>query len=238
MSVLLEVCAASLPSAIAAQDGGAARVELCSLLETGGITPSYGLIRATRKALHIPVHVLIRPRSGGFVYSDAEIEIIKHDIDIAGQLGCDGVVVGLLTSKQKVDPRVASLVDLAKRWGMSVTFHRAFDDVVDMHEGLEDVIKFGCDRVLTGGGQSTEEPSARARLRSLVEQAGEKIVIMPGAGVTSLNVESLLLETRAKEVHASCKQVLMSEASLFQTERWETDETTVREIVQVLARVS
>ena len=239
MSVALEVCAASIASAIAAQAAGATRIELCSLLEVGGITPSHGLIKAAKDRLNIPIHVLVRPRTGGFVYSEAEIEIIKQDIEVAGQLGCEGIAVGVLTKDGRVDvPTMTSLAKLAKRWNMQVTFHRAFDDVEEWTEALQDVINSGCSRILTSGGAaSSEEPAARDRLKQLVKQAGREIVVMPGAGITIKNVATLVATTGACEVHASCKRVVRKEeqeTSSFSADRWETDEGTVKQMVGIL----
>lgn len=241
MPVALEVCAASLDSAIAASQAQASRIELCSSLEAGGITPSYGLIKTVSERVSTPIHVLIRPRSGGFVYSEDEISIIEADFIQAGALGCAGVVVGVLTREGQVNVDVLTrLVQTAKRCHLSVTFHRAFDDLIDMHEGLESVVACGCDRVLTSGGQpSTEEPAAREKLRALIKQAGDRIVIMPGAGITPQNVASLVAETSAREVHASCKRTVThgeQETSIFGADRWETDRGIVLDMRDALSR--
>lgn len=241
MAIALEICAGSLQSAIVAQRAGASRIELCSQLEVGGLTPSWGLIKATA-ALNVPVHVLIRPRTGGFVYSDTELSIIEADIAAAGQLGCAGVAIGVLTRKNRIDVVVLDrLVQLARRWRMSVTFHRAFDDLQDMEEGLETVIALGCDRILTSGGRaSTEDPLARQKLRALVSQARGRVIIMPGAGITPPNVASLVTETAAAEVHSSCKRVVGTseqEESIFHADRWETDEKTVVDMRKALCDV-
>jgi copper homeostasis protein len=232
--VILEVCAGSLESATTAEKAGASRVELCGQLEVGGLTPSWGVIKAAAK-LSIPVHVLIRPRTGGFDYSASEIQIMEADIEAVGQSGCAGVVIGVLKYGDVDVPVLERLVQLARQWKLSVTFHRAFDDLHDMEAGLEAVIAAGCDRLLTSGGAiSTEEPAARRKIRSLIEQARDQIVIMPGAGITPQNVASLVRETGAREVHASCKKVVTSEASMFQTARWETDGAVVEELLSTL----
>lgn len=239
MTIDLEVCATSRDSAIAAQAAGATRIELCSLLEVGGITPSYGLIATVREAVQIPIHVLIRPRTGGFVYTEGELSIIERDIDAVGELKCEGVVIGCLTAEGRVDTiRTQALVRRARRWGITVTFHRAFDDLVDQLEGLEDVVSTGCDRILTSGGrQSVADPAAKARMKALVDQAAGRIKVMPGAGINVDNVASIVEETDVDEVHASCKRTVAmgeQEKSLFANERWETDEGTVRDMVRRL----
>lgn len=218
---ILEVCAGSLQSAITAQEAGASRVELCTQLEVGGLTPSYGVIKAAA-ALKIPVHILIRPRTGGFIYSVDEMRVIEDDVEIVGQLGCAGVVVGVLTPQGVDVEALTRLVQLARRWKMSVTFHRAFDDLQNVEKGLEDVISAGCDRILTG-----------VRIRALIEQARGRIIIMPGGGITPENVASFVADG-ASEVHASCKKVVKSEESIFAADRWETDRAIVEKMLRVL----
>lgn len=240
MPVALEVCAASFESALAAHYAGASRIELCSSLEVGGLTPSYGLIKQVVETVATPVHVLIRARSGGFVYSEEEISIMVLDITQAGNLGCAGVVLGVLTQDGQINvPIMTRLMRTASDYNLSVTFHRAFDDLPYMEEGLESVIACGCHRVLTSGGRSsTEEPAAREKLRALIKQAGERIVIMPGAGVTPRTVASLVTETGAREVHASCKRTVTAseqENSIFRADRWETDQDIVREMRNALS---
>lgn len=243
MPVGLEVCAASFESALAAHNAGVSRIELCSSLEVGGLTPSFGLTKQVVERVGTPVHVLIRPRSGGFVYSEDELSIMVFDITQAGNLGCAGVVLGVLTGDGQINlPVLSRLMRTANHYNLSVTFHRAFDDLADMQEGLEGVIASGCHRVLTSGGQSsTEEPAARENLRALIKQAGERIVIMPGAGITPRNVASLVTETGAREVHASCKRTVTAseqENSIFRADRWETDQDIVREMRNALSGLS
>jgi copper homeostasis protein len=155
-TVILEVCANSATSAIAAQDGGAARVELCENLAEGGTTPSYGQMILARKHLHIKLYVLIRPRRGDFLYTDLEFEVMQADIRTCIEAGCDGVVIGMLKADGSVDKeRCTELVRLARQWGLGVTFHRAFDMCADQFQALEDIIEIGCERILTSGGKST-----------------------------------------------------------------------------------
>ncbi|UOQ96468.1 copper homeostasis protein CutC [Hymenobacter sp. 5317J-9] len=234
MSRQLEICAASLPSALAAQAGGAHRIELCQHLEQGGITPSYGLIRETLQRLHIPVFVLIRPRSGGFVYSADELAIMRADIELCRDLGAAGVVLGALDEAGNVD--VAACQDLIGHAGaMEITFHRAFDACPDQSRALEEVISLGCRRVLTSGGHPTAE-AGQQQLAALVKQATGRISVMPGAGVSAVNIQALMAHTSAREFHTSAKRLLPADpaAGLFRAERFETDAALVAELVALL----
>jgi copper homeostasis protein len=237
MSFTLEICANSVQSALAAQAGGAQRIELCQNLEQGGITPSYGLIRQVRALLHIPVFVLIRPRPGDFVYDDHELAIMQADIAACRELGCAGVVLGVLTPTGRVDvARCRALVALAHP--LSVTFHRAFDDCHDLAQALEDVISTGCQRLLTSGGQPTAEAGQTA-LAGLVQQAAGRLSIMPGAGINPGNVAALAACTGAREFHASARRQLPpgphTRLAEFAAVRWETDAATVASLRKVLA---
>ena len=235
MSSTLEICAASLASALAAQKGGAQRIELCQNLEQGGITPSYGLIRQVLAQVSLPVFVLIRPRPGGFVYSAGELAIMQTDVALCCDLGCAGVVLGALDAAGRVN--LAACRELMAAAGpLSVTFHRAFDACPDQAQALEDVIALGCQRLLTSGGQ----PSAVAgqvQLAALVQQAAGRISIMPGAGITGANVRVLAAATGAQEFHASAKRTVPPEpaAGLFAAAQWETDAALVAELVRALA---
>lgn len=205
---LLEVAANSLASALAAQAGGAGRVELCSALELGGLTPSHASIAMVRERLRIPLYVLIRPRAGDFLYNDDECEAMRRDIETCAALGCDGVVLGVLDADGGVDmQRCYELIAAAGHLG--VTFHRAFDLVRDPRRALEDVIALGCERVLTSGGQASALEGA-ALIRGLIEQASSRIALMPGAGVTVDNLAALASATGAREFHASAKRQLAS----------------------------
>ena len=203
--ISLEVCANSVASAIAAQEGGAVRVEFCQNLAEGGTTPSYGDILLARKHLHIRMYVLIRPRRGDFLYSDLEFEIMQADIRNCIEAGCDGVVIGMLNADGSIDkPRCLELVRMARQWGLGVTFHRAFDMCNDLYQALEDIIEIGCERILTSGGKSTAMEGA-STIEHLVEKASGRITIMPGSGVTENNVADLVRFTAVKEVHSSAR---------------------------------
>jgi copper homeostasis protein len=203
--VSLEVCSNSVTSAVAAQEGGAVRVELCENLKEGGTTPSHGQILLSRKLLHIKLFVLIRARAGDFLYTDLEYQIMMADIRYCIEAGCDGVVIGMLNADGTIDkPRCLEMVRLAKQWGLSVTFHRAFDMCVDLYQALEDVIEIGCDRILTSGGKSSAMEGATV-LNHLVEKAAGRIIIMPGAGISEANVADLVYYTKVTEVHSSAR---------------------------------
>jgi copper homeostasis protein len=206
----LEVCANSLTSALAAQEGGAIRVELCDNLNEGGTTPSYGQIKMARKLLNIKLYVLIRPREGDFLYSDIEFEIIKADVQYCIDAGCDGVVIGILNADGSINkPRCAELVQMAKKSGLGVTFHRAFDMCNDMDKALEDIIELGCERILTSGGKSTAPEGANVIAR-LIEKAAGRIIIMPGSGVSESTVAELVHITKVTEIHSSARSAVKS----------------------------
>jgi len=208
--VRLEVCANSVASALAAQEGGAYRVELCDNLENGGTTPSFGQILQARKLLNIKLYVLIRPRSGDFLYSDLEYEIMKADVRACTEAGCDGVVIGILKSDGSIDKeRCKELVTMAKSKGLGVTFHRAFDMANDLNQALEDIIELGCERILTSGGRTTAMEGA-SHIAHLVEQAAGRINIMPGSGIDEHNVTDLVHFTGVNEIHSSARKSIHS----------------------------
>lgn len=201
--VSVEVCANSVQSAVETEKGGAVRVELCSNLHDGGTTPAQSQIELTRENIEIALNVIIRPRGGDFLYDDLDFESMKRDVKLCGELECDGVVIGILDSSGNIDlDRNSILIDLAKGYGMSVTFHRAFDRVCDIRSALDDVISLGCDRVLTSGGYSTAVEGKNV-IRDLVEWANEKIIIMAGSGIRENNVKELVQYTGVKEVHGT-----------------------------------
>ncbi|MDH5833857.1 copper homeostasis protein CutC [Luteimonas kalidii] len=208
MTPTLEIAANSLASAQVAQAAGATRVELCAALEAGGLTPSAGMIARVRERLTLPVHVLVRPRAGDFCYSDAEHESMLADIAHCAASACDGVVVGALTADGEVDvARCRELVDAAG--ALDTTFHRAIDLCPDMPAALEAIIALGFGRVLSSGG-AANAMSGADMLRRLVGQAGGRIVVMPGAGITPDNIARLAAHTRAREFHASARHTYPS----------------------------
>ena len=190
--------------------GGASRVELCAGIPEGGTTPSYGEIK-TAQALTstIDINVIIRPRGGDFLYTEAEVEAMLFDIELCKQLGVHGVVFGCLTSEGDIDvPLMRRLIEAAKP--LSVTCHRAFDVCRDPFAALEQLIELGCDRILTSGQQSTAEKGIPL-LKQLVEKAGERIFIMPGCGVREGNIARIEAETGAREFHTSARSVVHSQ---------------------------
>jgi len=232
----LEICAGSIQSALAAQAGGAHRIELCQNLEQGGTTPSYGLIKQVLSQLAIPVFVLIRPRPGDFQYDADELAIMAADVAQCRALGCAGVVLGALNEAGRVD--VASCRPLIEAAGpLQITFHRAFDVCQNQAQALEEIIGLGCHRVLTSGGQASA-PAGQAQLAALVQQAAGRIRIMPGAGVTPTTLPALVHATGAPEFHASAKRQvpppLAAPATEFDAPRWETDAATVATLVAQL----
>lgn len=197
--VLIEVCVDSVASALAAERGGAQRVELCSDLLEGGITPSLGSFEAVRSSISIPLHAIIRPRGGDFCYSDDEFQIMRRDIEIAKRAGAEGVVFGLLESSGAVDIlRTRQLVEVARP--LSVTFHRAFDVSADLRRSLEAVCETGADRILTSGGEQDSLQGIET-IALLVNFAGERIKIMAGGGINAKNVAQILEHTGVREIH-------------------------------------
>lgn len=240
----LEICTGSIESVLAAKAGGAQRVELCSALAEGGVTPSVGLMREARRVGDIKINVLIRPRGGDFLYTDEEVRIMEEDIRMARDIGADGVVIGALTREGDVDMTVCRrLMEAAGE--MSVTFHRAFDMVRDMDKALEDVIALGCDRILTSGLMPTAEQGVQ-NLRALVEKAKGRISIMPGSGVSPENAAMIIQTTGAQEIHASARSsrrslmeyrnpdVTMGSKDADEYARKETDAQIVSEILSEL----
>ncbi len=199
----IEVCVDNLESALIAESAGADRIELCAALPLGGITPSYALIKTVIEQLTIPVHVMIRPRAGDFLFTPQEQQIMLTDIEIAKQLGASSVVIGALTEQAQVDLMlVKRLIQSAK--GMGITFHRAFDLCCDPYLALQQLIDLGCQRVLTSGLATTAEQGIH-RLANLVHQANHQITIMAGAGITANNADKIAQQTGVTELHLSGK---------------------------------
>ena len=196
----IEICSSNFQSAINAQKAGAHRIELCSELAVGGITPSYGLIKQTLQSLEIPVFVLVRPRSGNFTYSDGDFEIMKQDIEICKALGCDGIVSGILNLDNTIDKeRTKELIELSKP--MSFTFHRAFDWTPNPFEALSILRDLKVDRILTSG-QATSAEKGILILNQLKELAENKLTILPGSGINPKNI-LIFKGAGFKEVHCS-----------------------------------
>lgn len=201
----LEVIGFDLASCQTAQRQGADRIELCANPFEGGTTPSYGVIAAARSITSIQLFPIIRPRGGDFLYTDREFEAMLTDIAGCSALGCDGVVIGMLTRDGQIDvSRCAELVGQAG--SMAVTFHRAFDRVRDPLQALEAIIDLGCSKILTSGLRPTAE-LGRDMLKTLVEAAGDRVTIMAGSGVRSTNIVELAKFTGATAFHSSARVV-------------------------------
>ena len=203
MSLLREACCPSLEAVLAAGRTGACRIELCERLEIGGVTPSEALLRAALAATDLPVNVLVRPRGGDFVYDEAEVEAMLESIRLCRALGANGVVIGALTPSGAVDLPVMRRLVAAAKGGLSVTFHRAFDETADPAAALEDIIALGCDCLLTSG-HAPDAFAGRALIGALVRQAAGRIVVMAGCGVRPGNIGQIARETGAPEFHSSC----------------------------------
>ena len=237
---ILEVCAFNIQSCLTAQRAGAARVELCDNPVEGGTTPSYGTLKRAREKLSIALYPILRPRSGNYFYSEEEFAVLEEDIRMCRQLGCDGISVGVQTRGSEIDTeRFKRIVDWAGPMG--VTCNRVFDNAPDPFRALEELIQCGCERVLTSG-QKRAAPEAGALLRRLVEQAGERITIMPGAGVKSSNIARLKQESGAREFHSSARVIAPNPVTWANPEVndyghvYLADEAEVRAMVDALKR--
>ena len=228
---LLEISVEALESALAAERGGADRIELCRNLSVGGVTPDADLLRAVRAQVRIPIFSMVRPRAGDFVYSSAEFAEMKRSVVVAKEAGIDGVVLGVLTKEHRVDvERTRELAELAKP--LPVTYHRAFDEAADLHQALEEVIQSGAKRILTSGGAKSALEGA-ATLAELIEAAGKRIVIVPGAGISSVNIAELARRTRAREFHSG-----LSAALPYGSGEYRKFEEEVRKLAEQIARIS
>jgi len=242
--MILEICANSFESAFAAQQAGADRIELCTELSVGGLTPSFGLLEKVLVELTIPVHVLIRPRSGNFTYSEAEIDIMLRDIETCKELGCDGIVSGGLTHAFEIDLQVTKLLKDTSG-AMEFTFHRAFDWVKNPSKALAQLIELNVTRVLSSG-QQTSALEGFALLKSLQNNAHNNIQIMPGGGINAANCQQFK-DAGFKMLHCSATQktqilkklpnVSMHSTALFQEGILATSsEETIRQIRAILKK--
>ena len=239
---ILEVCAFTIQSCITAEKAGAARVELCDNPVEGGTTPSYGTIKQVRDKISILLYPIIRPRSGNYLYNEDEYAIMRKDIEMCRELGCDGISVGAQTIDAEID------VEMLKRiveWAgpMGVTCNRAFDATPDPFKALDDIIACGCERVLTSG-QASAAPDAGKLLGQLVQQANGRISIMPGAGVRSSNIKKLIEESGAYEYHTSARKIIpdpMTFQNMNVTDKgnmYVADERELKAIVHIMRQDS
>ena len=240
--MLLEICANSYESAINASKAGAQRIELCSELAIGGITPSYGLLKKVLSDLKIPVHILIRPRSGDFTYSRSEFEIMKANIELCKELGCAGIVSGVLLQDQTIDQeRTKELIELAKP--LTFTFHRAFDWTPDPIEAILQLAVLGVNRVLTSG-QAQIADKGILLLQELQKTVENELIVMPGGGINPSNAY-LFKESGFQEIHASATtirqsinnpKISMNSGNLFNETRIAT--SNQEKIRQILERIN
>lgn len=235
---VFELCAFNLQSAIIGEKAGVARVELCDNAAEGGTTPSYGTIRKTRESISIQLYPIIRPRAGNYYYDAAEMDIIREDIFICKTLGCDGISIGVQRLNGTIDrEKMAAIVEWAHPMG--VTCNRVFDATPDPFEALEDLVKCGCERILTSG-QKSAAPDAADLLARLVEQAGTRIIIMPGAGINASNIQELRSKCKASEYHGSLRTIVPNPPSLSNPHVLDAgavylpDEAQLRSIVNTL----
>jgi copper homeostasis protein len=228
---LLEISVESLEGAMAAERGGADRIELCAELSVGGVTPSAELMSAAREQVHLPIFAMIRPRGGDFVYSDEEFAEMKRAILRTKEAGMHGVVLGILTQGRGVDiERTSELIEVA--WPLPVTFHRAFDDAADLRRALEDVVQTRAARILTSGGAAGALAGA-AVLAELVAADDDRIIIVPGAGTNAENVAEVLQKTGASEIHSG-----LSSAMPYGSRDYKKFEAEVRKLAELVASVS
>ena len=200
--MICEICVDSAAAVRAAKEAGADRVELCASLLEGGITPSHGMIRQARKVDGVGLHVMIRPRGGDFLFDNDEMSIMRSDVEAAKDEGADGVVIGLLTRDGAIDAaRARELIEIARP--MSVTFHRAFDMTREPFSALETLVGLGVERVLTSG-QEASALEGLPLIAELVRRAASRIIVMPGGGITSRNVERIVAAAKPREIHFAC----------------------------------
>lgn len=225
----IEIACNSLTSCINAFEAGATRVELFENLADGGCTPSAGLIMASQK-LNIPKYVMIRPRAGHFCYSNVEIDMMLHDIEICKQANIQGIVFGCLTQSGSIDLSTNKL--LLEAWGGAATFHRAIDRTQDLFESAKAITDLGFERILSSGGQITAEEGIEI-LRKMQKEFGKYIHIMPGSGITSKNAVSILRDTGCTNIHATCKVTVPSKKGPTNPIFAENDTETFSELTEI-----
>ncbi len=200
---IIEIATSDFITTRSAVEGGADRIELCANLAEGGTTPSYGTVKQCRDAFNVLIYPIIRPRGGDFLYTEEEFSIMLQDIRLFKELGCDGVVIGLLNRDGRIDyDRSARLVEAA--YPLGVTYHRAFDRCLNPSEALEQLVEMGCERILTSGQLPTVSEGAEL-IASLNQQAADRIIIMPGSGLRKDNIKWLAKKTGCHEFHSSLR---------------------------------
>ncbi|CAL7938436.1 unnamed protein product [Xylocopa violacea] len=239
----MEICIDSLESARNAIEGGATRLEICTALSEGGLTPTPGFLQKIKSFSPAPLYAMLRIRSGNFVYTEEEMEVMLQDLRILKECGADGFVFGALTSDNEINVQFCKNVLAAAR-PLPVTFHRAFDEVNDPLQSLEVLITLGFERILTSGQQDTAEEGLEL-IQKLVEKAQNRIIVMPGSGITKENILRIKMESGAKEFHASAKtNVTTHGANRTRTGGHKetcinvTDGTLVQEMIQIIMNTS
>lgn len=236
--MIFEICAVNIQSAVAAMRAGAHRIELCSALDVGGLTPSQGLIRAAVHQLNIGVNVLIRPREGHFCFTDQELDIMLDDIRFCREAGANGVVVGALTPEGHLDlPKMKAMKAMAG--DMEIVCHRAFDFTADPGAALEQLIGLGYQRVLSSG-QCPSAYEGRHLLKKMVDQAAGRISIMPGSGISADKIGAIVEATGAKEYHFTGKTRITGKADIpgLESWYWESDVDLIQEIMNAAIRAA
>lgn len=226
--ILLEISVGSVKAAVAAERGGADRIELCREQSVGGLTPTREVMKEVREKARIPIYAMIRPRAGDFVYSEQEFAAMREEIVLAQRLGMDGVVLGILTNERRVDvARTRELVEMAEK--MEVTFHRAIDETADLLGAMEQVVETGAERILTSGGKPTALEGAET-IAKMAARAKGRVGILPGAGIHAGNIREVARKIGATEYHAALSSVVANAA-----ENLATFEEAVRELRAALS---
>jgi len=227
-----ELCVDSYKEVMEADNYDFARVELCSALEVGGLTPSYGLVKEAAKFNNLEVHSMIRTRPGGFVYSDNELIIMKEDIKVSHDMGAKGVVFGVLDENNRIDKeRNYLLIDIAKRFDLEITFHRAFDLVDDYEKALQDLIDMGFDRVLTSGGAESAIKGLE-NLKKYKEIAGEDLQVMAGGGINTSNAKQLAA-ANIDAIHFTARKDKKSASKLNIGHEFDVDTDKIKSILDL-----
>src|SRR5688572_11458242 len=209
MNYCIEIATTDYTTTEQAVKGGADRIELCTALSEGGLTPSFGLIKQCREKFNLPIFPIIRPRGGDFLYGDGEFEIITKDVLLCKQLNCDGIVVGFLKKDGTIDRKKTELI-VKLAYPMEVTFHRAFDRCKDPLASLEVIVEAGCQRILTSG-QQLKAIDGLELIKQLVVAADNRIIIMPGSGIKPDNIRTIAEATGAVEYHGDLRNSIVSE---------------------------
>lgn len=227
--MVFEVVLENNDEILIAQQYGAKRVELCSALDLGGVTPSAAMIKSAVEISDCEVHIMIRPRSGGFIYTSDEIEIMKNDISFCKEAGCDGVVFGLATTNKKIDiPNTKRLTDFAKSLGLEVTFHRAIDFTENINQSVESLIDLGITRILTSGGKTNVDEGVE-EIKKLHLLYGDKIQIMAGGGVNIANAAELI-NFGLQNIHFNIRKESAFQSNLLMGKEYEIDEQKIQKI--------